>query len=159
MTEIKPCPLCDVALFHNGASELGDIYDHPLNGCAIQVAWFTATPDWVEKWNRRPSTSISEGEVEALIAEAADFTERMTGQPWACELIDRLASILAASKARSTTEVEVKAPELANELWEALFNITKDAVPEELTDAVLTVIAERLLTGYSITRNPPPRTP
>lgn len=58
---------------------------------------------------RRPSPSISDGEVEALIAEAADFTERMTGQPWACELIDRLASILAASKARSTTEVEVTA--------------------------------------------------
>lgn len=51
--ELRPCPLCNVSLFHNGSSELGDIYEHPNNGCAMQVAWFTATPEWIEKWNRR----------------------------------------------------------------------------------------------------------
>lgn len=29
-----------------------------------------------------------------LIEEARDFTSRMTGQPWACELIERLLDAL-----------------------------------------------------------------
>lgn len=65
--DLKPCPFCGVHLFHNGATELGDIYEHPNNGCAIQVAWFTATDEWVEKWNRRPS--ITDSQVEAALPE------------------------------------------------------------------------------------------
>ena len=62
---LKPCPLCGIDLFHNGAIELGDIYEHPNNGCALQVAWFTARPEWVEKWNRRADAD----RIEALERE------------------------------------------------------------------------------------------
>jgi hypothetical protein len=68
---LEPCPLCGVHLFHNGASELGDIYEHPNNGCAMQVAWFTATDEWVAKWNRRalpaPIDETIIPEIEGLI--------------------------------------------------------------------------------------------
>lgn len=47
---------------------------------------------------------------------------------------------------------EVCAPELANEIWETLFNETKDCVPEELTNELLAKVAEALLSGYSIQR-------
>lgn len=50
------------------------------------------------------------------------------------------------------TTKPVSAGELANEIWEYLFGVTRDAVPEALTDDVLKTIAELLLSGYHITR-------
>jgi len=91
--ELLPCPLCGVRLFHNGASPLGDIYEHPNNGCAMQVAWFTATPELVKKWNRR-SASPSIGRVGVADVDREPAEERFKAaigryeEPW--ELADGL---------------------------------------------------------------------
>lgn len=49
-----------------------------------------------EAWQR-------EADYDALIEEAKDFTERMTSQPWACELIDRLVSALTRPVEQAVT--------------------------------------------------------
>lgn len=83
--DLKPCPFCGVHLFHNGATELGDIYEHPNNGCAIQVAWFTATDEWVERWNRRPS--ITDSQVEAAARAIYDAEDKLSGDAIATVII------------------------------------------------------------------------
>lgn len=35
--------------------------------------------------------------VQKLLEEAEDFTDRMTGQPWACEIIERLVEVITTS--------------------------------------------------------------
>lgn len=48
--------------------------------------------------NLRPQPSGETREaVQKLLEEAEDFTDRMTGQPWACEIIERLVEAITTS--------------------------------------------------------------
>jgi hypothetical protein len=109
-----PCPLCNVELFHNSASELGDIYEHPANGCAIQVAWFTATDKWIASWNRR-SPPIKAGEavperVTEVIVEP--FTDSvvllLTGDG---ETLSAICDVACATKLRDKLSAALASPQ------------------------------------------------
>lgn len=67
-------------------------YEQRIRSCL--VASPTPVPDAVDK----QAAWLAEASHDALIEEAKDFTERMTSQPWACELIERLLDVLASNK-------------------------------------------------------------
>lgn len=77
-------------------------------------------------------------------AAAADYRSRIAAAL-------NLEAIIGIREARK----DVGPSEIASEIWEFLFNETKDCVPDELTDDLLSKVATSLLAGYSIVRRDP----
>lgn len=83
-------------------------------------------------------------EDEAKAAAEADYRSRIAAAL-------NLEAITGMREARK----DVGPSEIASEIWECLFNETKDCVPDELTDDLLSKVATSLLAGYSIVRRDP----
>jgi hypothetical protein len=146
-----PCPLCNVELFHNSASELGDIYEHPANGCAIQVAWFTATDKWIASWNRR-SLPIKAGEAvgEAWFREANASATNIplyaSPQPEAygvrAAVIEECARIAKYGMQRAQRDYRTESPHshayrMAEEIYDAIraLSHTEHGEPNPMTQS------------------------
>lgn len=100
-----------------------------------------------------PAPSASMGRVTDAMVEAAQAVLQQWGMEHGWRTAARLALQAALDSPPDHGGGEgVSAAEIANEIWEQLFNGTKDAVPDGITDAVLLKVADAIVSGYEIKR-------
>lgn len=90
--------LCNV-LGVDPASINWDAATETLDGDVQSVIGKILAARFGDDWPALPHPAPDERAMEVLLEEAKDFSERMTSQPWACELIAKLAAALSAREA------------------------------------------------------------